>query len=90
MPSMPADRGLGSGPRLAAISVGTHPDADQFIAEPVTEDSAVTRYLVAEVLNPQAARGPRRMCPRWPGHANSATLIDTGNEKAPVASAREG
>jgi hypothetical protein len=58
MPSMPADRGLGSGPRLAAISVGTHPDADQFIAELVTEDSAVTGYLVAEVLNPKPPAVP--------------------------------
>jgi LuxR family transcriptional regulator, maltose regulon positive regulatory protein len=39
--------------RLAAISIGTHPDPDQFIEELVTDDSTLTGYLVAEVLNPQ-------------------------------------
>ena len=45
--------GWAAGLRLAAISMGTHPDPDQFAAELITDDSAVTGYLVAEVLNPQ-------------------------------------
>ena len=45
--------GWAAGLCLAAISMGTHPDPDQFIEELITEDSAVTGYLVAEVLNTQ-------------------------------------
>ena len=45
--------GWAAGLRLAAISMGTHPDPDQFVTERITDDSAVTGYLVAEVLNPQ-------------------------------------
>ena len=45
--------GWAAGLRLAAISMGTHPDPDQFATELITDDSAVTGYLVAEVLNPQ-------------------------------------
>jgi LuxR family maltose regulon positive regulatory protein len=45
--------GWAAGLRLAAISMGTHPDPDQFIEELITDDSTVTGYLVAEVLNPQ-------------------------------------
>jgi LuxR family transcriptional regulator, maltose regulon positive regulatory protein len=39
--------------RLAALSMGTHPDPDQFVKELATEDNAVTGYLVEEVLNAQ-------------------------------------
>ncbi len=39
--------------RLAAISIGAHPDPDQLVTELITEDSAVTGYLVQEVLDPQ-------------------------------------
>ena len=45
--------GWAAGLRLAAISMGTQPDPDQFATELITDDSAVTGYLVAEVLNPQ-------------------------------------
>jgi LuxR family transcriptional regulator, maltose regulon positive regulatory protein len=45
--------GWAGGLRLAAISMDTHPDPDQFVKELITDDSAVTGYLVAEVLNPQ-------------------------------------
>ena len=60
--TMPADlvecltrrtEGWAAGLRLAAISMGTHPDPDRFAGELVTEDSALTGYLVAEVLNVQ-------------------------------------
>jgi len=39
--------------RLAAISMDNHPDPDQFVKELIAEDSAVTGYLVEEVLNTQ-------------------------------------
>jgi LuxR family transcriptional regulator, maltose regulon positive regulatory protein len=45
--------GWAAGLRLAAVSMGTHPDPDQFVTELITDDSAVTGYLMAEVLNPQ-------------------------------------
>ena len=45
--------GWAAGLRLAAISMGTHPDPDQFVTELITEDSALTGYLVEEVLNTQ-------------------------------------
>ncbi len=43
--------GWAAGLRLAAISMDTHPDPDQFVKELITEDSALTGYLVEEVLN---------------------------------------
>jgi LuxR family transcriptional regulator, maltose regulon positive regulatory protein len=45
--------GWAAGIRLAALSMGTHPDPDQFARELAAEDSAVTSYLVQEVLNTQ-------------------------------------
>src|SRR5580704_6597769 len=45
--------GWAAGLRLAAISMDTHPDPDQFVKELITEDSALTGYLVEEVLNRQ-------------------------------------
>jgi LuxR family maltose regulon positive regulatory protein len=45
--------GWAAGLRLAALSMETHPDPDQFIKELITEDSALTDYLVEEVLNIQ-------------------------------------
>jgi len=45
--------GWAAGIRLAAMSMDTHPDADQFVRELITEDSALTGYLVEEVLNTQ-------------------------------------
>jgi LuxR family transcriptional regulator, maltose regulon positive regulatory protein len=45
--------GWAAGIRLAAISMDTHPDPDQFVKELITEDSALTGYLVEEVLNSQ-------------------------------------
>ena len=33
--------------------MGAHPDPDRFVTELITEDSAVTGYLVQEVLGPQ-------------------------------------
>jgi LuxR family transcriptional regulator, maltose regulon positive regulatory protein len=45
--------GWAAGLRLAAISLGTHPDPDLFVKELMAEDSALTCYLVDEVLNVQ-------------------------------------
>ncbi len=47
--------GWAAGIRLAAISMHTHPDPDQFVKELIAEDSTLTRYLVEEVLNAQPA-----------------------------------
>jgi LuxR family maltose regulon positive regulatory protein len=45
--------GWAAGLRLAAISLGTHPDPELFVKELIAEDSAMTCYLVDEVLNVQ-------------------------------------
>ena len=45
--------GWAAGLRLAAISLGAHPDPGQFLTELIAEDSALTGYLVDEVLNAQ-------------------------------------
>jgi LuxR family transcriptional regulator, maltose regulon positive regulatory protein len=45
--------GWAAGIRLAALSVDAHPDPDQFVKELTAEDSALTSYLVEEVLNTQ-------------------------------------
>ena len=47
--------GWAAGVRLAAISLEGHPDPEQFAKEFDTEESAVTSYLVDEVLNAQPA-----------------------------------
>ena len=47
--------GWAAGVRLAAISLEGHPDPEQFAKEFDSEDSAVTSYLVDEVLNAQPA-----------------------------------
>src|SRR5215475_16104446 len=45
--------GWAAGLRLAAISMDSHPDPDRFVQELITEDSALTGYLVEEVLSTQ-------------------------------------
>ena len=45
--------GWAAGIRLAAISLDGHPDPGQFVKELDAEESAVTSYLVDEVLNAQ-------------------------------------
>jgi LuxR family maltose regulon positive regulatory protein len=45
--------GWAAGLRLAAISLAAHRDPDRFVTELVTEDSALTGYLVTEVLDTQ-------------------------------------
>ena len=43
--------GWAAGLRLAAISLGAHPRPGQFVTELITDDSALTGYLVDEVLS---------------------------------------
>jgi LuxR family maltose regulon positive regulatory protein len=45
--------GWAAGLRLAAISLGAHPDPGQFVTELAAEGGALTGYLVDEVLNAQ-------------------------------------
>ena len=45
--------GWAVGLRLAALSLRSHPDPGQFIKELIAEDSAVTGYLIDEVLGAQ-------------------------------------
>jgi LuxR family maltose regulon positive regulatory protein len=45
--------GWAAGLRLAAMSMGSHPEPDQFVKELITEDSALTGYLVEEALSIQ-------------------------------------
>jgi LuxR family transcriptional regulator, maltose regulon positive regulatory protein len=47
--------GWAAGVRLAALSLDGHPDPEQFVKELDAEDSAITGYLVEEVLNAQPA-----------------------------------
>jgi LuxR family transcriptional regulator, maltose regulon positive regulatory protein len=47
--------GWAAGVRLAALSLDGHPDPEQFVKELDAEDSAITSYLVDEVLNAQPA-----------------------------------
>ena len=45
--------GWAAGIRLAALSLVSHPDPEQFVKELDAEDSAITAYLVDEVLDAQ-------------------------------------
>jgi LuxR family transcriptional regulator, maltose regulon positive regulatory protein len=45
--------GWAAGLRLAAMSMGAHPDPGRFVKELITDDSALTSYLVQEVLHVQ-------------------------------------
>jgi LuxR family transcriptional regulator, maltose regulon positive regulatory protein len=47
--------GWAAGMRLAALSLHGHPDPEQFVKEVDAENSAITGYLVDEVLNAQPA-----------------------------------
>jgi LuxR family transcriptional regulator, maltose regulon positive regulatory protein len=47
------NEGWPAGLRMAAITLGAHPDPERFVQTLVTDDSPVTSYLVEEVLNAQ-------------------------------------
>ncbi len=50
------DEGWAAGLRLAAMSMGDHPDPGQFIKELAAENSAIAGYLIEEALNNQPAQ----------------------------------
>ncbi len=76
--------GWAAGLRLAALSMGTHPDPDQFASELITEDSALTGYLVEEVLStqPPAVRGVLLSTSILEQVNAEAAIELTGNERA--------
>ncbi|MGO9081576.1 MAG: LuxR C-terminal-related transcriptional regulator [Streptosporangiaceae bacterium] len=76
--------GWAAGLRLAAISMGTHPDPDQFVTELITDNSALTGYLVAEVLDaqPPAARDVLLSTSILEQVSAQAASELTGNEQA--------
>jgi len=47
------NEGWAAGLRMAAITLGTHPDPERFVQNLVSDDAPVTSYLVEEVLNVQ-------------------------------------
>ena len=76
--------GWAAGLRLAAMSMATHPDPDQFVTELITDDSAVTGYLLAEILNPQPpAVRDLLLSTSILEHVNAQAASElTGNEQA--------
>jgi len=76
--------GWAAGLRLAAISLGTHPDPRQFVKELMAEDSALIGYLVDEVLNVQPPQvRDVLLCTSILEHVSSDAAVDlTGDEQA--------
>ena len=76
--------GWAAGLRLAAISMDGHSDPDQFVKELITEDSALTGYLVEEVLKgapPEVREVLLSTCILE--HVNAEAVSElTGNEQA--------
>jgi LuxR family maltose regulon positive regulatory protein len=76
--------GWAAGLRLAAISLGTHPDPDLFIKELMAEDSAMTCYLVDEVLNVQPPEVQEvLLCTSILEHVSTGAAVElTGDDRA--------
>jgi LuxR family transcriptional regulator, maltose regulon positive regulatory protein len=76
--------GWAAGLRLAAISLGTHPDPELFVKELIAEDSALTCYLVDEVLNIQPPEVRQvLLSTSILKHVSGAAAIElTGNDQA--------
>jgi LuxR family maltose regulon positive regulatory protein len=76
--------GWAAGLRLAAISLGTHPDPELFVKELIAEGSALTSYLVDEVLNVQPPDVREiLLSTSILEHVNGAVAVElTGNERA--------
>ena len=76
--------GWAAGLRLAAISLGTHPDPGQFVKELIAEDSALIGYLVDEVLNVQPPESREvLLSTSILEHVSADAAVDlTGNEQA--------
>ncbi len=76
--------GWAAGLRLAAISLGAHPDPGQFVKELIAEDSVLTGYLVEEVLKvqpPEVCEVPLSTSILEHVSADAAVEL-TGNEQA--------
>ncbi|HEX6527365.1 MAG TPA: LuxR C-terminal-related transcriptional regulator [Streptosporangiaceae bacterium] len=78
--------GWAAGLRLAAISLGDHPDPGQFVKDLVAEDSALICYLVDEVLNTQPPEVREvLLSTSILEHFSADAAVDlTGNEHAPA------
>ena len=78
--------GWAVGLRLAAISMRSHPDPDQFVTELITDDSALTGYLVAEALKTQPPEARDVLLSTSILEQVSAQTASelTGNEQAPA------
>ncbi len=76
--------GWAAGLRLAGISLGNHPDPDLFVKELIAEDSALTCYLVEEVLNVQPPEVREvLLSTSILEHVTAAAAVDlTGDEQA--------
>ena len=76
--------GWAAGLRLAAISLGTHPDPGQFVKELIAEDSALIGYLVDEVLDVQPPEVREvLLSTSILEHVSADAAVDlTGNEQA--------
>ena len=76
--------GWAAGLRLAAISLGTHPEPDQFVKELIAEDSALIGYLVDEVLEVQPPEiRDFLLSTSILEHVSADAAVDlTGNEQA--------
>ena len=76
--------GWAAGLRLAAISLGTHPDPGQFVKELIAEDSALIGYLVDEVLDVQPPEiRDVLLSTSILEHVSADAAVDlTGNEQA--------
>jgi LuxR family maltose regulon positive regulatory protein len=76
--------GWAAGLRLAAISLATHPDPDLFVKELMAEDSALTCYLVDEVLDVQPPQVREvLLCASILEHVSGAAAVElTGVDRA--------
>ena len=76
--------GWAAGLRLAAISMDTHPDPGRFVNELITEDSALTGYLVEEALKPAPPEAREvLLSTSILEHVNAEAASElTGNEQA--------
>ena len=66
-----------AGLRLAAISLAGHSDPERFVREFCGSERTVAGYLLAEVLEPPAGRGPRSAAPHLdsrPGERTAGRL----------------
>ena len=71
--------GWAAGLRLAALSLAGHPDPERFVAEFSGSDRTVAEYLLAEMLDRPARRGPGSAAahlPARPGQRRTGRPVD--------------